>query len=81
MTKEHVLEQITLIFRSELEDESIQLEFDTTADDVEGWDSITHVQLIVAIERKYGIRFTSKEIQGFKNVGELCEAIIAKKGN
>ena len=48
---------------------------ETTADDVEEWDSLSHVQLIVAIEKAFGIKFTSNEILGWNNVGELIDAI------
>ena len=79
MTTEEIYQTITPIFRSELDNDSIELRPNMTAMDVETWDSITNIQLIVAIEKKLGIRFTSKEIQGFKNVGELVASIEAKK--
>ena len=61
-----------------LNNEDIVLTDDTTADDVEEWDSLSHVQLISAIEKKFNIRFTSKEILGWKNVGELINSIQKK---
>ena len=48
---------------------------DTTADDVEEWDSLSHVQLIVAIEKAFGIKFTSNEILSWSNVGQLVDSI------
>lgn len=80
MTAQEVLTQITDIFRDVLDDDSIVLTPATTADDVEDWDSLTHIQLIVTIEKKFGFKFTTAEINGFKNVGEMVDAIIKKKG-
>ncbi len=78
MTVEELIVDLTPLFRKELDDDGIVLKAETTAADVESWDSITFVQLIVAIEKKYKIFFTSREIQDFKNVGELCECIIRR---
>lgn len=78
MQLEEIIKQITPVFKDELEDNNLVLTPETTANDVETWDSITNIQLIVAIEKFYKIRFTSREIQEFKNVGELCECIISK---
>lgn len=78
MQNEVLLEQIQEIFRDVLDDEEIVLEPATTADDVEGWDSLTHIQLIVAIEKHFKIKFTSKEILSWKNVGELVDCLASK---
>ena len=73
-----IITQITPLFKEELEDSDLVLTPETTANDVESWDSITNIQIIVAVEKFYKIRFTSREIQDFKNVGELCTCIISK---
>lgn len=78
MLVEEIITQITPIFRNELEEDTLVLTPETTANDVESWDSITNIQMIVAVEKFYKIRFTSREIQDFKNVGELCACIISK---
>ena len=62
------------------DDVSLVLRDDLTAEDVENWDSLTHINLIVAIEKEFRIRFTTAEVSGLKNVGEL-EALIAAKVN
>lgn len=62
----------------EEEEEDIELTDETTADDIEGWDSLSHVNLIVAIERHYKIKFETKELLTFKNVGDLRKSIENK---
>jgi len=78
LTPGAVLSEVNAIFVEELADQSIVIGPDTTADDVDGWDSLTHVQLVVAIEKHFKIRFTAGEIQRFTNVGEMCDVITAK---
>lgn len=78
MTREEILEKITGIFREELENDDIVLSVETSADDVEEWDSLSHIQLIVAIEKAFKIRFTSSEIQSWNNLGELMDSLEAK---
>lgn len=70
--------RLTAIFRDVFDDESLVLRDDLTAEDVENWDSLTHINLIVAIEKEFRIRFTTAEVSGLKNVGEL-EALAAAK--
>ena len=62
MQNEALLEQVQDIFRDVLDDEEVVLTAESTAEDVEGWDSLTHIQLIVAIEKHFKIKFTSREI-------------------
>lgn len=78
MEIENVLDQVQEIFRDILDEESLIISHSTTANDVDGWDSLTHIQLIVAIEKKYKVKFSSKEILSWKNVGELIESLNSK---
>ena len=78
MDKNQILEEVQEIFREVLDNEEIELQFNTTSDDVEEWDSLTHIQLIVAIEKHFKIKFTSKEILSWQNVGEMIDCIAAK---
>jgi acyl carrier protein len=75
---EEVLNKVEDIFRDILDEESLILTRDTTANDVDGWDSLTHIQLIVAIEKQFKVKFSSKEILSWKNVGELLDSLQAK---
>lgn len=75
-----ILNQVQEIFRDILDDESIVLAGETSANDVEGWDSLTHIQLVVAVEKHFKIKFTSKEILSWKNVEEMVVSINDKLG-
>ena len=78
MENNDVLLMVQEIFRNILDNEEIVLSNETTADDVDEWDSLTHIQLIVAIEKEFKIKFTSREILSWKNVGEMLDSIIRK---
>lgn len=78
MEQQEIIAKVTTIFKDILDDDSIVLNESTTAADVEEWDSLNHIQLIVAIEKQFKIKFTAPEIQGFKNVGDMCNAILKK---
>lgn len=78
MDRNEILTKLTNVFQEELDNEEIVLNADTTADDVEEWDSLSHIQLIVAVEKAFGIRFTSSEIQSWNNVGEMADSIASK---
>ena len=78
MEKSEILTKVTEIFRDVLDNEDIALTDTTTANDIEEWDSLSHIQLIVAIEKEFKIKFTSAEILSWKNVGELVENINKK---
>jgi acyl carrier protein len=71
-------EQLTDVFREVFDDDSICLTPKTTADDIEGWDSMSHVNLMIAVELSFGIDFTQKEILSFENVEELAACIDKK---
>lgn len=76
-TKDIVL-KLQEIFRDVLDNENIVLAESTCANDIEEWDSLANVQLIVAIERDFDIRFTSIEIPSWKNVGDMVNCIQSK---
>ena len=72
------IERLTEIFRMVFDDDSIEIRPDMTANDVDGWDSLSHVNLITTIEAKFNIHFTQKELLKQRNVGDLL-ADIEKK--
>jgi acyl carrier protein len=71
-------DRLNQIFREVFNDDDISITPGMTANDVEGWDSLSHVNLIVAIETKFAIRFSQKELLTFKNVGDLLNSIRGK---
>ena len=73
-----IIEPLTRIFREVFDDEDVILTREMTADDVDGWDSLSHVNLIVTIETRFKIKFTQKELLTFRNVGDLMDNIQRK---
>ena len=78
MTREEVQAQLTEIFRKVFKNPELILNDELTAKDVKGWDSLNHINLIVATEKSFKIKFTTKEIQGLPNVGKLIDVIHTK---
>jgi acyl carrier protein len=75
---DNVWNDLTAIFRDSLDNDSLTLAETTTAKEVEGWDSITHVLIVVAVEKKFRVKFTAGEIQQLDNVGDLAALIRSK---
>ena len=78
MDKIEILKEVNEIFIDILDDETLVLKDNTTANDVDDWDSLNHIQLVVAMEKHFKIRFTSREIQSWNNVGEIINSIYSK---
>ncbi len=76
MKREEVFGILDEIFQDVFDDESIKVEEGTTAEDIEDWDSLEHINLVVAIEKKFGMKFTMGEVTGMKNVGEMIDIIL-----
>ncbi|HAI10717.1 MAG TPA: acyl carrier protein [Phycisphaerales bacterium] len=72
------LSKVTEVFIDVFDDDEIELELETTAEDVDAWDSLMHVTLMLNIEKAFGVRFASSEVAGLKNIGELVGLIEAK---
>ncbi len=78
MTRDEVLKQAQDVFRDVFDDDSIEIADDTTADDIEDWDSLEHINLITAIEQHFSIKFAMSEATRFKNVGDMIDTIHSK---
>lgn len=75
---EQVMKDFNDLFIDVLENEDIVLNYGTTAADIPEWDSLNHIALVVAIEKKFGVQFTAREIQDYRNVGEMCDGVLLK---
>jgi acyl carrier protein len=71
-------ERLTKVFTTVFDNDTIELKPELTADDVDEWDSLSHINLMIAIELEFDIEFTQGEIQNFANVGELMATIEEK---
>ena len=78
MERTDIYDKLNDIFVDVLDLDEVALTDSTTADDIEEWDSLSHGQLVVAIEKAFGIKFTALEIMKWKNVGELVDSIAQK---
>lgn len=78
MQKEEIIKAVQDVFIDVLEDDDIVLNYNTIADDIEDWDSLNNILLIVEIEKKFKLKFKLEEIYSFKNVGEMCDYIFNK---
>ena len=78
MENTEILKQMQAIFIDVLDNDEIVLTEDTTADDIEEWDSLSHIQLVAGIENHFNIKLTSKEIMECANVGDMADCIRRK---
>lgn len=78
MTREEVYEALNEIFRDVFDDEDISVCDTTTAEDIEDWDSLEHINLTVAIEKRFNIKFTMEEVTTMKNVGAMVDIILER---
>ena len=76
MTREEVYERLNAVFADVFDDEELTVNDETTAADVDGWDSLVHITLIDAVEEEFDISFDMKTIVKLKNVGEMVDVIM-----
>ena len=79
MSRNEFMKRVTEIFHDVFDDTSIVLNDSTSADDIEGWDSLSHITLISEIEVAFGIRFSMEDIIRMKNVGEMLDILTFAK--
>jgi len=78
MTDADILGRLTNVFRDVFDNPSLEISESTTASEVEGWDSIAHISLIVATEKHFGVSFTTKDVQALTCVGDLVRLIARR---
>ena len=70
-----IYERLNRVFREVFDDDTITVNASTPAADIDDWDSLTHIQLIAAVEDEFGVKFSMKQVSSMKNVGEMAEII------
>lgn len=78
MSEQEIYERLNEVFRDVFDDDEIEVDAGTTADDIEDWDSLAHINLISAVEDEFGMRFKMGEVSTMKNVGEMVEIIASR---
>jgi acyl carrier protein len=80
MLNEEIRARLTPIFRDVFDDETLVVEERMTAQDVPAWDSLSHLNLIVAVEKAFAVKFSIRDVRALKDVGELIELVKKKAG-
>jgi len=76
---QNINERLNEVFQNVFDDDDIAVDRNTTADDIDDWDSLEHIRLIAAVEREFNLKFSMKEVSAMKNVGEMMD-IIEERG-
>ncbi len=77
MTREALYERLNAVFQDVFDDEDIMVNDATTSADIEDWDSLEHINLVSAVEKEFGVKFTMGQVVTMKNVGEMVDIILA----
>ena len=80
MTREEVFEIITDIFRDVFDDDELVIGDETNAEDIEDWDSLEHIELVINMEKRFSLKFNIKEVNKLENVGQMADLIMRMKG-
>ena len=78
MNKENIFESVQNIFREVFDEEDLIIANETNSEDIEEWDSLNHINLVISIEKQFGIRFMTGELQLLKDVGEMIDLLDTK---
>ena len=78
MSREEIYERLNEVSRDVFDEEDITVDEGTTAEDIDGWDSLEHINLIAAIETQFGMKFTMGQVVTMKNVGEMVDIISSQ---
>lgn len=76
-----VMDQLTTIFRDVFQDEELNIAEDMTAADIDDWDSVMHINLILTVEEHFGVRFKSSEVARLQSIGELHNLVVEKSAD
>ena len=79
MDKQNILEELQNIFVDVFDSEDLRINLETNASDIEGWDSLAHINLIAAIQEEYDIRFSMDDVTSMKSVNDMIEVIMRKR--
>ena len=80
MTREEIMEKVNEIFRDVFDDETLIITDSTNSDDIEDWDSLEHISLIISMEKEFNMKFDIKEVNKLENVGQMVDMIKEKMG-
>ena len=78
MTREEIMEKVNEIFRDVFDDDSLIITDSTNSDDIEDWDSLEHISLIISMEKEFDLKFDIKEVNKLENVGQMVDMIREK---
>ena len=78
MTENAILEKLQSVFRDVFEDDELSINRQSSADDVDGWDSLMHVSLMINVEREFGVKFSTTQVASLKDVGELVDLLESR---
>ncbi len=76
--REEIRSQLTRVFRSVFEDDSIEITDTTTAKDIDSWDSLMHITLVISVEKDFGVRLSAAEVGKLENVGKMLDLLQKK---
>lgn len=79
MNSNELMEQIQTIFRDNFDDDSLEITRETTADDIEDWDSLEQINLLTAMEKQFGVKFRLEDVRDLENVGDMADLILRLK--
>lgn len=78
MSRDELFQRLNEVFRDVFDDEEITVNEETTAEDIEDWDSLEHINLLAAVEQEFGIKFNMGQVVTMKNVGEMASIIMSQ---
>ena len=78
MTHDEIMDKVRRIFREVFDDDTLEVNDSTNSSDIEDWDSLEHITLVVAMENEFGLKFDLKEVNKLANVGEMVDLIASK---